>query len=155
MPLSTLLDLSRQENQHQLLGQAASTLNVPLPVLLELSRRQRHLHKKPRLGSSTPMSTPYQDDPTGESVHEKPPLDGLPGRRAFAALSDGFPSGWTPSRLADCMASFPICPPCSTYNAQSSEYAQGRARKMKTDRQPQPTSLSLLRRHTTMTAADR
>jgi len=125
VPLSKLLDLNRQEHQHFLLEQAAVALDVPLPVLLELSSRQHHLHKRSRLNPSTPMSTPYSDDPTLHDGQEKSPLFGPPGRanssarKSFAAFSDGFPSGWTGSRIADCLANFPMCPPCSTYETPS------------------------------------
>jgi hypothetical protein len=122
VPLSRLLDLNRPENQHFILGQAAESLNIPLPALLELSSRQHHLHKRPRLTPSTPMSTPYSDNPSLQDEQEKSPLAGPPGRvnstarKPFAVFTDGFPSsGWTGARIADCLANFPMCPPCSTY----------------------------------------
>jgi hypothetical protein len=122
VPLSRLLDLNRPENQQFILGQAAEFLNLPLPVLLELSGRQHHLHKRPRLTSSPPMSTPYADNPSLQDGREKSPLVGPPGRvnstarKPFAAFPDGFSSsGWTGARIADCLANFTMCPPCSTY----------------------------------------
>ena len=121
VPLSKLLDLGRQEHQHYILGQAAANLNVPLSTLMDLSDRQRRLNKKPRLNPSTPMSASYSEDPASLEGHEKSPLAGPPGRAAndarkpFEGFAEGFSSGWTGSRLAECLASFSMCPPCSKY----------------------------------------
>lgn len=116
VPLSTLLDLGCQDNQHYLLEQASSFLRVPVTHLLDLSRPQHHPHKRPRLGPSTSMFNPYQDDPTGQDGEEKAPLASPPGRLG----------GWTPTRIAGCMAGFAMCPPCSTYDTPTSKHAQGR-----------------------------
>ena len=111
VPLSTLLDLRCPDNQHFLLEQASSYLGVPVSDLLDLGRPQHHLHKRPRLDSSTSMFGSYQDDPSGQDGQEKTPLASPPERLG----------GWTPTRIAGCMAGFAMCPPYSTYDTPSSE----------------------------------
>lgn len=128
VPLSKLLDLGRPDNQRYILEQAAYALNVPLPLLLESSRRHHPPFKRQRLNSDIPMSSPFSSSPAAQDVQEKPPLSGHPSqaddgdstRRQFPAL-DGIPAGWTGSRLANCFASFAMCPPCSPYEAQTSK----------------------------------
>jgi hypothetical protein len=137
VPLSKLLDLNRQDHQQYILEQAASTLRVPLSVLLDLSNHQHHLHKRPRLDPSISMSTPYSDDPASQDGLEKASLagpqgrDGSAERKPFAAFSETFPSGWTGSRLADCLASFSMCPPCSTYEPQPSTFLYANSTRRK------------------------
>ncbi|KAK3328841.1 hypothetical protein B0H66DRAFT_571609 [Apodospora peruviana] len=130
VPLSKLLDLGRQEHQNYILGQAASALNVPLSLLLDLSNHQHHLHKRSRLSPTVHMPAPYSDDPVAQDVREKPVPTGPSGhagnmpRKSFSPLSDAaFPSGWTGSRIADCLANFTMCPPCTTYESQSAYQA--------------------------------
>lgn len=129
VPLSRLLDLDRQDNQQYILNQAASALGLPFPALLDLSRRQQHLHKRPRLNTSTSMPTPYTDDPSIQDGPEKPPLVDSSARpdetdrKPFTPVADGFTPGWTGSRIADCLASFALCPPCTTYESQPTTYS--------------------------------
>ncbi|KAL2023444.1 hypothetical protein VTK56DRAFT_2440 [Thermocarpiscus australiensis] len=125
VPLSKLLDLSRQDHQHYILEQAASSLNVPLPVLLDLSSQQHHSHKRPRLDTSFHMPTPASHDLSAQDGQEKSPLaahlgPGVDaGRKPYNFFSNGgLSSGWTGSRLAECFASFSMCPPCSTFESQ-------------------------------------
>lgn len=119
VPLSKLLDLGRLDNQRYILDQAATALNVPLPLLLESSRRHHPPFKRPRLNSDLPMSSSFSGSPVAQDVQEKSPLSGHPGqpgndpRRAFPVLGGTIPSGWTGSRVANCFASFAMCPPCS------------------------------------------
>jgi hypothetical protein len=120
VPLSKLLDLNRQDHQHYILEQAATELDVPLPILLDLSNRQRRPHKRPRLNTGIPMSTPYSDDPVAQDGHEKSPLTGQPShsgnaaRKPFNVFSDSaFPPRWAGARIADCL-NFTVCGPCST-----------------------------------------
>ncbi|KAK0734452.1 hypothetical protein B0T26DRAFT_737127 [Lasiosphaeria miniovina] len=129
VPISTLVGLNQQDLQHYIFQQAALNLGWPLPFLLELSTRQHHIHKRPRLNTSLHMSAPYSgDEPLSHNGLEKSPLTSRPGHngsvlppRPPAALTDnGFPSGWTGTRLADCFASFGMCPPCSTYEPSTS-----------------------------------
>ncbi|KAK0657484.1 hypothetical protein B0T16DRAFT_452940 [Cercophora newfieldiana] len=76
------------------------------------------------------MSTPYSDDTVLQDGQEKSPLVGPPGRasssarKPFAAFPDGFPTGWTGTRIADCLASFAMCPPCSTTYEPQPGYQQ-------------------------------
>ncbi|KAK0618456.1 hypothetical protein B0T17DRAFT_509996 [Bombardia bombarda] len=128
VPLSMILELNHQDSQYYILEQTAAALNIPLPTLLNLSNQQHQSHKRPRLTPSIPMPTPYIDDPNAHDGQEKPSLTSQPnnggdtgntGRKPFAVFSEGgFPSGWTGSRIAGCLANFTMCPPCSSYDAQ-------------------------------------
>lgn len=126
IPLSKLLDIGRQDSQHYILEQAASVLNVPAPHLLDLAyRRQHQHHKRPRFQPELPMpSSPFSGSPDAQDAREKLPLSGRhtqgsnDSRRALAGFGNDFPSGWTSSRLAECLSSFAMCPPCSTYDSQ-------------------------------------
>jgi hypothetical protein len=131
VPLSKLLALDRPDHQRYLLEQAASALDVPFPILLDLSSRQSyqlsHQHKRPRLQleSNMPNSSSYSDDAGAQQDgHEKSPLAGPSdhvdsnARRSFSVFPQGsFSSGWTGTRLADCFASISMCQPCSSYEA--------------------------------------
>lgn len=122
VPLSRLLDLGHRENQRYILQQAADVLDVPLSQLLALTpSRQQQRFKRPRLNSDLPMSSPFPSSPVSQDVQEKSPITGLPqagndGRGSYAGFVNAVPtSGWTSSRLADCLSSFAMCPPCSSY----------------------------------------
>jgi len=121
VPLSKLLDLNRQDHQHYILEQAASVLSLPLPALLDISNRQRHFHKRARYNTAMPPSVTYPQAPALPDSQEKSPLAGPStrvvdtGRRVFTSMAEGFP-GWTSARLSDCLATFSMCPPPSTYD---------------------------------------
>jgi hypothetical protein len=94
---------------------------------------QHHSFKKPRLNTSTtfPMPSPSSDNFFPEGDQEKTSLGGQPGagingrRKPYEPFPESGPSsGWTGSRLADCFASFSMCPPfesqpCMTLDAVS------------------------------------
>ena len=125
MPLSTLLDLNRPDNQRYMLEQTAIALNIPLPLLIESSRQQHQPHKRPRLSSGNLMPSSLPGSPVAQDAQEKPLLSlpqsegGNNGRRSFPGLDGDIPSGWTGSRLANCFSSFSMCQPCSPYEAQT------------------------------------
>ncbi|KAK3341164.1 hypothetical protein B0T25DRAFT_464856, partial [Lasiosphaeria hispida] len=138
VPLSKILELDRQDNQHFILEQAAASLGYPLSYMLDLSNHQQelqaqaqaqaqaHSHKRSRLHPGSSMSTPYLDDHTSRDVQEKSLLDNGPpgpagnaGRKPFGAFADGLSAQWTGQRIADCFASFTMCPPCSTYDSHT------------------------------------
>jgi hypothetical protein len=123
--LSELLDVDQRDLQEYLLEQAASALHVPPPVLLDLSHQRHHLRKRPRLNTGVAMSSPYSDEPILQGAPEKSSPSSQTsqgdddGPTSFSLFADdGFASGWTGARLADCFASM-MCPPCSTYESPS------------------------------------
>lgn len=84
---------------------------------------QHHSYKKPRLNTSSiaPMPAPYSDDFFPPGGQEKTSLGGQPDaginarRKPYELFPESGPSsGWTGSRLADCFASFSMCPPFET-----------------------------------------
>ncbi|KAM7223151.1 hypothetical protein V8F06_001364 [Rhypophila decipiens] len=137
--LEKLLDYS-EETHHELLNLGAKSLDVPAHILHQLSfdfrshrRHHRarprpqpqpqplsqlpqqtefHPHKRLRLDTSDPMPVPYSDSPARQADHEKPLLSGQPGGQNEESPS--IQSGWSSSRIADCLASFAICPPYTT-----------------------------------------
>jgi hypothetical protein len=110
-----------------ILDPAAFLINPVAGTLLELDSQrdldrigQHHSYKKPRLNTSTtvPMPAPYSDNLFPPGGQEKTSLGGQPGAgfnarcKPYEAFPEGGPSsGWTGSRLADCFASFSMCPP--------------------------------------------
>ena len=140
LPPSSPLSLTRPEARQYVLEQAALILNQPVDALLDLGNQQypysshppqhldqdtpHHFSKKPRLSSSTPMPTqPYSDgqekSPVGPPVGQ-PDAGMSPGREShglFPGTSIG--SGWTGARLADCFASFSMCPPFDSSSCRS------------------------------------
>ncbi|KAK3905192.1 hypothetical protein C8A05DRAFT_41853 [Staphylotrichum tortipilum] len=108
------------------LEQAALLLNQPLDALLDLSNlqppepppEQQHFHKRLRLNTDVPMPTTYSDFPAHDGQEKTPlggPLDAgvnAGGRKPYGSFSErSLSSGWTGARLADCFASFSMCPP--------------------------------------------
>lgn len=135
VPLSKLLNLDRQDHQHDILAEAAKFLDVPLEALRGLSDNQHYLHKRPRLRQTSPMPVTYGGT-APQDGHEKSPLIGTPARagssdrKSFAPFSSGFASGWTGPRIADCFA---LCSPAGfdTYQSvpttEPYHYESGRA----------------------------
>lgn len=141
LPSSSPLYLTRPESRQYVLEQAALILNQPVNALLDLSNQQypftghpqhpdlegqHHFHKKLRLSPSASMpSLPYTDGLPVHHGQEKSPLGppsgppaGQPdaGTGAIRKSHGLFPvrdvaTGWTGTRLADCFASFSMCPP--------------------------------------------
>lgn len=105
------------------------------------------------------MPTPYTGHLSAQDGQEKSPLAGQPGpvanagRKPYGLLTEGaFSSGWTGSRLADCFASFSMCPPCSTFEPQTGtsamprdlprQFARTRLLTSSPEYQPLPTTAS-------------
>jgi len=124
IPLSKLLNLEHPGNQRYILELTATALNVPLPHLLATnSLRDSQRHKRPRLNSDIPMSSPLSTAPASQDVRQKSPVHRLLQARdhegGYAGFVNEVPaSGWTSSRLADCLSSFAMCPPCPSYEPQ-------------------------------------
>jgi hypothetical protein len=145
LPSSSPHYLTRPESRQYVLEQAALILNQPVNALLDLSNQQypfanqpqhqdpegqHHFHKRLRLSPSTSMpSLPYSDGLPVHNGQEKSPLGppaGQPDAGAGTARKPHglFPgrdvtTGWTGTRLADCFASFSMCPP---FEAQPAAY---------------------------------
>ncbi len=125
LPPSGFVDLTL-DNQH-VLEQAALILNRPLDALLDFSNQQHleltdqpHFHKRLRLDTGADIQMPalFSSAFSLEDGQEKLPLGGDPGaavhgsRKAYAPFPERtLSSGWTGTRLADCFASFSMCPP--------------------------------------------
>lgn len=124
VPLSVLLDLGHPANQRHVLEQAASAVNVPLKHLLAISPpRHHHRPKRPRLNSDITMSSPISNSPVSQDLLRKSPGRSTPqvgndGTGYAGFVSEVPTSGWTSSRLADCLSSFAMCPPYSSYDSQ-------------------------------------
>ncbi|KAH8910665.1 hypothetical protein BR93DRAFT_934273 [Coniochaeta sp. PMI_546] len=124
IPLSKLLNLGHPANQRYVLEQTAIALNVPLQYLLPTSPPRDHQRpKRPRLNSDMPMSSPFSSSPVSQDPRQKSPVQRAPqsgnGGGGYAGFVSEVPtSGWTSSRLADCLSSFAMCPPCSSYESQ-------------------------------------
>ncbi|KAL2264395.1 hypothetical protein VTK26DRAFT_4863 [Humicola hyalothermophila] len=124
-PLSTLLDPSRPDSHQFLLEQAALNTNIPYSILVDLSNREPHAFKRPRLDTYHQMPNSYTGGLSPQGDHEKSPLAGQPGfgvdpnRKPHEFLAERcFSSGWTAPRIADCLASFPLCGPYSSFEPQ-------------------------------------
>ncbi len=125
LPPSGFVDLTL-DNQH-VLEQAALILNRPLDALLDFSNQPHlelndhpHFHKRPRLDTGADIQMPalFSSSFSPEDGHEKAPLGGEPAaavndsRKPYALFPEKtLSSGWTGTRLADCFASFSMCPP--------------------------------------------
>ncbi len=117
LPLSNLLDLDSADTHRRIYEQAASFLNVSYPYLLN-QRHRHHEQKRQRLNSDASLPMPYHGSPITQGSEKPTPSSQVArdeGRR-FPQL-DGLPS-WTNSRLADCLAGFTACAPCTTYEPQ-------------------------------------
>jgi hypothetical protein len=129
IPLSKLLDLGHPANQRYILEQTAVALNVPLRHLIPTSPPRDHQRpKRPRLNSDIPMSSPFSSSPVSQDLRQNSPVRGLPqvgdDGGGYAGFVNEVPtSGWTSSRLADCLSSFAMCPPCSSYESQPSMWS--------------------------------
>jgi hypothetical protein len=72
------------------------------------------------------MSPSFPSSSISQDVREKSPVQGVPqvdngSREPYANfVNDVPPSGWTSSRLASCLSTFAMCPPCSSYESQPS-----------------------------------
>ncbi|KAL2270893.1 hypothetical protein VTJ83DRAFT_264 [Remersonia thermophila] len=144
-PPSVGLDLTRPENQHYVLQQAALLLNPAVSNLdfnnqyLSLHSNyprpldvddHRPVHKKLRLSPESQMAPSYDDGLLGPGVQEKAPLSSQASSttesdcrpHGFHPQRSSLCSGWTGARLSECLASFSVCSPsvCSPFESQSS-----------------------------------
>ncbi|KAI1805004.1 hypothetical protein F4811DRAFT_561434 [Daldinia bambusicola] len=128
----------------QILQQAASILNCPVPQLLGLYNKTHHPQQYSLSSIPYPISTKrprMSADMASAAPHEKtppppPPVqDGSERHQAPDLSNSGFSIGIDRSRLTQYFTNFSICPPCTTCEPQvygpipassSYDYASGR-----------------------------
>ena len=128
VPVTSLLDIQRQQSPRYILEQAALTLRVPVSALVELGRiSHQRRQKRPRQNSDVPMSSPYLGDSPVKEAKEPPAAledqsaSNNGGRRTLSTMLTG--NSWTlgidQSSIANAFRSIPFCPPCSDYETPS------------------------------------
>ncbi|KAI8961857.1 hypothetical protein F5Y11DRAFT_209978 [Daldinia sp. FL1419] len=157
---SALLSRPEDFSAHdlQILEQAASILNCPVPQLLGLYNRTPHPQQYPLPSTSYPVSTKrprLSADMTSVSPQEKslsppPSAQDRPERQHAPEMSNSafpLPLSTDRSRITQYFANFSICPPCTTCEPQvydpipvSSPYAYAPGRQYFDDKPSSPGS---------------
>jgi hypothetical protein len=127
--LPVLLDLRHTQDPRNIVERSAALLRVPVSSLVELSRQRNQpnrLNKRPRLNSDAPMPSQYSASPVAQDVSEKSPSSGRPsqsdgdGNRVFTTLPETSSFlGWSQARIAECLANVSFCQPSSGYESDS------------------------------------
>jgi hypothetical protein len=140
VPLTAILAIGDADSQQTIQEQAALDLGVHKSFLVEFSRYQRQLYKRPRLNTDLPMSSPYSDMPPTHGGLARSPRSSLSathphhlhGHHGFdegarCAVAGSIPEGddapqdgWSRRRLADLFNTCSFCPPLTgTYDSQA------------------------------------